>query len=132
MVILAPSAVAIPLQSVAVRFDEGVDEREQIEELLSRLAVTVFAGIMEEGDEYIHVSIYSSLGTTGLSGMANLFIPILIAALIVLNTMMGSVYERFREIGVYSSVGPRARPHRLAVHGRVLRLFRVPAWWRGT
>ena len=35
----------------------------------------------------------------------NLFIPILIAALIVLNTMMGSVYERFKEIGIYSSVG---------------------------
>jgi hypothetical protein len=34
-----------------------------------------------------------------------LFIPILIAALIVLNTMMGSVYERFKEIGIYSSVG---------------------------
>ncbi|MEW6755360.1 MAG: FtsX-like permease family protein, partial [Candidatus Latescibacterota bacterium] len=45
------------------------------------------------------------LGTTSFSGMANLFVPILIAALIVLNTMMGSVYERFREIGIYSSVG---------------------------
>jgi len=28
-----------------------------------------------------------------------------IAALIVLNAMMGAVYERFREIGIYSSVG---------------------------
>jgi len=94
-----------PLQSVAVRFHEGVDERAEIEQFLSRLAVTLFAGIQEEGDEYTRVSIYSSLGMTSLSGMANLFIPILIAALIVLNTMMGSVYERFREIGVYSSVG---------------------------
>lgn len=94
-----------PLQSVAVRFVDGVDERAQIEEFLSRLAVTLFAGIQEEGDEYIKVSIYSSLGMTSFSGMANLFIPILIAALIVLNTMMGSVYERFREIGIYSSVG---------------------------
>ena len=94
-----------PLQSVAVRFDEGVDERGQIEKLLSRLAVTLFAGIREEGDERIHVSVYSSLGVTGFSGLANLFIPILIASLIVINTMMGSVYERFREIGIYSSVG---------------------------
>jgi len=94
-----------PLQSVAVRFGEGVDERAEIEEFLSRLAVTLFAGIKEEGDEYIKVSIYSSLGMTSFSGMSNLFIPILIAALIVLNTMMGSVYERFREIGIYSSVG---------------------------
>ena len=94
-----------PLQSVAVRFEEGIDEREEIEQFLARLAVTLFAGIKEPGDEYIGVSIYSSLGMTSFSGMANLFIPILIAALIVLNTMMGSVYERFREIGVYSSVG---------------------------
>ena len=95
-----------PLQSVAVRFeDEDVPVRQEIEEFLSRLAVTLFAGVQEEGDEYIRVSIYSSLGMTSLSGMANLFIPILIAALIVLNTMMGNVYERFREIGVYSSVG---------------------------
>ena len=68
--------------------------------------MTLFAGIREEGDEKrIHVSVYSSLGVTGFSGLANLFIPILIASLIVLNTMMGSVYERFREIGIYSSVG---------------------------
>jgi len=94
-----------PLQSVGVRFQEGVDERAEIEKFLSRLAVTLFAGIREPGDDFVKVSIYSSLGMTSLSGMANLFVPILIAALIVLNTMMGSVYERFREIGVYSSVG---------------------------
>ena len=94
-----------PLQSVAVRFNEGVDERAQVEDFLSRLAVTLFAGIKETGDEYVKVSIYSSLGMTTFSGMSNLFIPILIASLIVLNTMMGSVCERFREIGIYSSVG---------------------------
>ena len=94
-----------PLQSVAVRFADGGDVRDEVEEFLSRLAVTLFAGIKEQGDEYIKVSIYSSLGLTTFSGMSNLFIPMLIASLIVLNTMMGSVYERFREIGIYSSVG---------------------------
>ncbi len=94
-----------PLQSVAIKFNEGIDERSQVESFLSRLAVTLFAGIKESGDEYVKVSIYSSLGMTSFAGMSNLFIPILIASLIVLNTMMGSVYERFREIGIYSSVG---------------------------
>jgi hypothetical protein len=42
---------------------------------------------------------------TSFSGMSNLFIPILIAALIVLNTMLGAVYERVREISIYSAVG---------------------------
>ena len=94
-----------PLQSVAVRFPAGSDVRGEVEEFLSRLAVTLFAGVKEPGDEYIKVSIYSSLGMTSFSGMSNLFIPMLIASVIVLNTMMGSVYERFREIGIYSSVG---------------------------
>ena len=94
-----------PLQSVAVRFREDVDVRAEIEKFLSRLSVTLFAGMREDGADFVSVSVYSSLGMTSLTGMANLFIPILIAALIVLNTMMGSVYERFREIGVYSSVG---------------------------
>jgi hypothetical protein len=87
------------IQSIAVCFDEGVDIKEKVESFVSRLAVTVFAGI---GDK---VTVYSSLAMTSFSGMSNLFIPILIASLIVLNTMMGSVYERFKEIGIYSSVG---------------------------
>ncbi len=75
------------------------DVRGQIEDFMSRVALTMFVGIDDE------VTVYSSIGTTSLSGIANLFIPLLIASLIVLNTMMGAVYERFREIGVYSAVG---------------------------
>ena len=94
-----------PLQSVAIKFDEGVNVQENIERFITRLAVTMFAGIEDERGESIEVSVYSSLGFTSFRGLKNLFIPILIASLIVLNTMMGSVYERFREIGIYSSVG---------------------------
>jgi hypothetical protein len=42
---------------------------------------------------------------TSFAGLEQLVIPILIAALIVLNTMLGSVHERVREIGIYSSLG---------------------------
>ena len=70
-----------------------------IEEFMARVSLTMFVG---KGDG---VTVYSSIGSTSLSGLGNLFIPILIAALIVLNTMMGAVYERFREISIYSSVG---------------------------
>ncbi|MYC13254.1 MAG: ABC transporter permease, partial [Gemmatimonadetes bacterium] len=96
--------VGSPLQSVAIRLHEGVDVEEQVKEYVSRLSVVVFAGI-PMADGKIQVSIYSSMGWGPLPGLANLFVPILVAALIVLNTMMGSVYERFREIGIYSSVG---------------------------
>ncbi|MDP6777132.1 MAG: hypothetical protein QGI83_10245, partial [Candidatus Latescibacteria bacterium] len=96
--------VGSPLQSVAIRFNEDVDILGQVKALLSRLSVVLFAGIPGP-DGQIRISVYSSLGDTSMRGLGNLFIPILIAALIVLNTMMGSVYERFREIGIYSAVG---------------------------
>ncbi|NKB69155.1 MAG: FtsX-like permease family protein [Candidatus Latescibacteria bacterium] len=70
-----------------------------VEDFVSRVAVPLFVG---EGGR---VRVYTSMGTASLSGMANLIIPLVIASLIVLNTMLGSVYERDREIGVYSSVG---------------------------
>ncbi len=102
-VIILPYSLARNLggtiASVAVRFDKDIDIKEKVEGFVSRLAVTLFAGIKDK------VMVYSSLAMTSFSGMSNLFIPILIASLIVLNTMMGSVYERFKEIGIYSSVG---------------------------
>ena len=67
--------------------------------LMNRIALDFFVG--RDKDTYL----YSSIGMTSFSGMGNLFVPILIAALIVLNTMLGAVYERVREIGIYSSVG---------------------------
>jgi hypothetical protein len=96
--------VGSPLQSVAVRFHDSSTVETQVKDYLSRLSVVLFAGI-PGADGKLRVSVYSSLGNTSLRGLANLFLPILVAALIVLNTMMGSVYERFREIGIYSSVG---------------------------
>jgi hypothetical protein len=39
------------------------------------------------------------------SGVPNIIIPLAISVFIVLNTMIGAVYERKREIAVYTSVG---------------------------
>ena len=55
--------------------------------LMNRIALDFFVG--RDKDTYL----YSSIGMTSFSGMGNLFVPILIAALIVLNTMLGAVYE---------------------------------------
>ena len=93
------------LSSIAIaKFtDERGNDKENfipdIEEFMTRVSLTMFVGHGEG------VTVYSSIGSTALGGLAGLFVPILIAALIVLNTMMGSVYERFREIGIYSAVG---------------------------
>ena len=88
------------LRSITIAdFSEPDAMLNRVEEFVSRVAVPLFVG---EGER---VRVYTSMGAAALSGIGNLFVPILIAALIVLNTMLGAVYERDREIGIYSSVG---------------------------
>ena len=70
-----------------------------VEELITRISFHIYASI--NGERYV----FSSTGMTAVQGATNVFIPLLIASLIVLNTMLGSVYERTREIEIYSSVG---------------------------
>ena len=55
-------------------------------------------------------SLYFASDAVNYSGIANILIPLGISILIVLNTMIGSVYERKPEIAVYTSVG-LAPPH---------------------
>ena len=92
------------LMSVAIHFDEGANAEELIKSYLSRASFRLFVGMPDE-DGDLKTYAYTAFGATSMEGIGALVIPMLIAALIVLNTMMGAVYERFREIGVYSSVG---------------------------
>ena len=93
------------LRSVAVRMEDGARAQKMVEDFLLRLAITLFAGLKEPGEAAAKVFSYTSIGLTDVEGLGALVIPMFIAALIVLNAMMGAVYERFREIGIYSSVG---------------------------
>lgn len=87
-------------RSIAVAgFPDRATLEQTVEAFMSRVVLAMYVGA---GDR---VEIYSSIGTTSVSGVSNLIIPVLIAAFLVLNTMMGAVFERFREIGVYSAVG---------------------------
>lgn len=101
--ILAPQAyvndLGGSLRSVAVRFpsDEAVEAR--LDRFMQRLGIPVVASVGGE------VAVHSAMSLSSLSGLGNLFIPMVVAALIILNTMMNAVYERFSEIGVYSAVG---------------------------
>ena len=87
------------IMSVAIKFPTADEMKAGIDTFLPRVGMTLFVGA--EGK----ATVYSALALTSLTGLKNLFIPILVAALIVLNTMMGAVYERFREISIFSSVG---------------------------
>ena len=102
-IVIIPFPIAVDLgariESVAVDLQEAEKVRTVLQELMPRLGFNLYAGI---GDRIYR---WSSLAATSISGLGDLLVPILIAALIVLNTMLGSVYERVREIGIFSSVG---------------------------
>lgn len=71
---------------------------EIADELSSWLAFPLFVG--EDGTWF-----HSASTTLRYQGVANLIVPILIVIFITLNTMIGHVHERQREISTYTSVG---------------------------
>lgn len=91
------------LRSLAVRYTAPADAQDgvlpSVRRMMNRFALSLYAGFQDK------TYLFSSVGVTSFAGLEQLVIPILIAALIVLNTMLGSVHERVREIGIYSSLG---------------------------
>ena len=88
------------LKSIAaVQEPLSTASKEMARRLVERLGLTVFSG--EAGGVYL----YHTGDTMQYSGVPNVVIPMIISVFIVLNTMIGSVVERKREIGIYTSVG---------------------------
>ncbi len=74
-------------------------EKGLAEQLADRFGLTIYAG-MDQGTFIFH-----STDVISYAGVPNIIIPLVIAMLIVLSTMIGAVYERKREIAVYTAVG---------------------------
>ncbi|EGB15079.1 protein of unknown function DUF214 [Pseudodesulfovibrio mercurii] len=89
------------LKGIAVHPDTG---HRVGDDLGDRFGLLLFKGGPEG------TSLYYASDAVNYSGVANILIPLAISILIVLNTMIGSVYERRPEIAVYTSVG-LAPPH---------------------
>jgi ABC-type antimicrobial peptide transport system permease subunit len=87
------------VRSIAINFLSQQEVDKIRKDLMPRLGLNLYAG--QNGKTYR----YSSIGSTSIAGTGTLFVPILIAALIVLNTMLGSVFERQKEIGIFSAIG---------------------------
>ena len=87
------------LKSVAVRPTAAAVDAEQAGDLVDRFGLMLFSG------ETTGTFLYYAADTMSYSGVPNVVIPVIISIFIVLNTMIGSVYERKREIGIYTSVG---------------------------
>ena len=87
------------LKGVAVRPVDPATIPETARRLSDRFGLTLFSGEPEG------TFVYQASDTLNYSGVPNIMIPLVISILIVLNTMIGSVYERKREIAIYTSVG---------------------------
>lgn len=87
------------LRSVAIRIMDPTKVQVNLDELMSRIELNLYGGM--NGTTFL----CSAVSQTGFKNVQELVIPILIAAMICLNTMLGSVYERVREIYIYSSLG---------------------------
>ena len=92
------TALGGTLQAVALK-PPGENNGSQAVLLSDRFSLALFSG------EKDGVYLYNASDTMNYSGMPNILIPLLISILIVLNTMISSVFERKREIAVYTSVG---------------------------
>ncbi|HSV72908.1 MAG TPA: FtsX-like permease family protein [Chthonomonadales bacterium] len=92
------------LRSIAIDFGDPERVTATLEPLMHRLGLNLYAGrIPEEGRPTI--TRYSSIAATTGRGLELVIFPVVIAALIVLNTMLGSVFERVKEIHIFSSIG---------------------------
>ncbi|MCD6416151.1 MAG: M28 family peptidase [Planctomycetes bacterium] len=76
-----------------------------LKQLLSRVDLALYSGYSDKLEAGPHIHRVATRGRLSMGGMKGLIIPIIIAALIVFNTMLGSVYERVTEIKTYASVG---------------------------
>jgi hypothetical protein len=85
------------LASIGILAGERFDRDLQL--LAETMDLNLFAGI--DGNRFL----VNTVGVASVSGVSDLAVPIGIAALIVLNTMLGAVYERTSEIGTFNAVG---------------------------
>lgn len=92
-------------RSIALGIGSAEETQDVVNEYMERLAVSLYATGIDEDTGQPRVFLFSSIGSRTLQDVESVLIPLIIAALIVLNTMLGAVWERVREIHVFSSVG---------------------------
>ncbi len=87
------------VRSIAIRLPAGADVDGEAAGYARRANLTIL------GADGAAVTLYAALNTSQLSAAWQIVVPILLATVMILGTMMGSVYERRGEIAVYNSVG---------------------------
>ncbi|WP_320169569.1 FtsX-like permease family protein [Maridesulfovibrio sp.] len=87
------------LKAVAIGPVKGTFPQSTVNRLVDRYGLPIFS--CDNSGTYI----CQASDSMNYSGVPNIIIPLIISALIVLNTMITSVYERKKEIAVYTSIG---------------------------
>ncbi len=106
-IMLIPAETAVnmgaDIRSIAVSFPSIEDTQSAMKTIMPRLGLNLYAAAAgPDGPEIRRFSTIAAPKTRGLEYVA---IPVILAAIIVLNTMIASVLERRREIGILSAVG---------------------------
>ena len=100
--------------SVSVRLHTGVSLWPVVDDLLTITNASKFfiastapfkVGVRAERETAAGVYYIGEGYRTSIGGLAFLIIPLLISSTIILNTMLGSVFERKSEIAIYNAVG---------------------------
>ncbi len=107
------AGVGAATYSLSIRFPPDAPLWTHVENLLTATdarfyvaSTTPFAAGGEEARQLDPGVYFMGSGyRTSIGGLSVLIIPLLIAGTIILNTMLGSVYERKSEIAIYNAVG---------------------------
>jgi hypothetical protein len=87
------------LRGVSFKLANEGEVKRVSDELSRRFSLAIYAGF-DDG-----VKLVAASNLTSISGASQVAIPLVIAGLIIFNTLMGSIAERKREIHIYTSLG---------------------------
>lgn len=92
------------IRSMAVSFPKADQTRTFLAELMPRLRMNLYAAV-PGADGHLAVKQFSVFQANKGTGIILILVQLAIAATFVLQTMIASVYERTREISIFSSIG---------------------------
>jgi ABC-type antimicrobial peptide transport system permease subunit len=90
--------------TISVKFSTAELSLKEASELSKIVPYDVYAGIKEDGNIGT-LAIFRARAGVNPIGVEYAFIPFFISGFIILNTMLGAVYERTREVGILGSIG---------------------------
>lgn len=91
------------LRTLAVGFDDPKQTRASLDSLMPRLRMNLYASVPTKSG--LEVRQFSVLQGSKGAGIGIVLIQLVIASIFVMNTMVASVYERTKEIAIFSSIG---------------------------